>query len=403
MLFGKRIVEEQIGPENLLTELNASFNSKLADFSLRSKRVVESISAISSKFIEECDRFEEFSGKPENDNEYMSSRIDSHVLESQKRSYTRALKSIMSPKHDIRAENEYEFYARFLEDIKARKERVLKTNNMFRAVFVSYPRHLNRFKDVFSGIDKSISRLEYEMGRVDPEYERYKALAGMISKFGDELRELEYISSDIKEIGKGQVDRETQTAPNKAVDSRMEETRKEISDIDNNILKETQEINAAFLHLERPARKYDYVVGKRGKLLDSILDPVGGISDASRYRALERELISLREAIDKGEVQIKNAEETMTHISYILGSDMLGRINRIRELRSESAKLTGELAGMSRVVKEQREKEDTRRRKRESLSELNSDLDKCRSRISGLKESIEEGFLKYYGRKITIK
>lgn len=402
MLFGKKNVEESVPLENLLTELNASFNKRLSKFSSKSKHIADDLNAISSKFIEECDKFEDFSGKPEDTDEYTGLRMDPHVLDSQKKSYTKALRGIMSSKQDIHADNEYSFYEKFLKDIKDKKERVLKANNTFRNVFVSYPKHLNKFKDVFSVIDKDISRLEYEMERVNQDHEKYETIAGMISNLESETTKQKHINSDITELKSNQVRKEAKPPVPKSTDSDMAEIKKSISSMDSKILRETQDINAIFLHLERSARKYDYIVGKRGKLLDFVLDPVRKIHDASSYGVLERELLSLKDAIDKDEVQIKNAEETMDHISHILKSDIPDRINNIRKLKSDRNKLSGELAGMFRVAEELKKGEDDMKKKRENLSELESDLNECEGRIAELKESIKEEFLKSYGKAINI-
>ncbi len=403
MFFKKNVEAEDIRLDELNNALNKLFNRHVSGFALKAEDIVNRIKMSEEEFIDACDRFESITDEPDYDDEFVPAKVDLSVLKSQKRSYVETLKRIMDNEFDSNKTNKHEFYSEFLDYIKHKRDRILKANATFRFVFMSYAKYIKRFKDIFSMIDRNIERLEYEIGNINQEYDVYKSIHGKITGIVNVIDEESLLEEELDSLeSKIEFNKNSAVAEDKD-DLKLDRIKKEVETLEEKIVFKEKTINSIFLQLKRAVRKYDYLVGKKGKLLNIVLDPINLISNENEYLFLKKELVSLREAINKKEIQIKNSKETVEHISNILNSDILNDIKEIIELRFELSKSKSGLKSIMRIAEDNRMKIADKRRRVESIKRLKLDIDEAKRRIIELKESLENDFIKHYKKKIVIK
>lgn len=402
MFFKRNASIEPINPDGLNVELNKLFDKQISSFTSKSKDIAEHIKISEKDFIKACDKFDNISDKPEPDEESYMARIDLSVVESQKKAYVETLKRIMNEEFDSDSDNKYEFYSEFLEYTKHKKDKVLKTNKTFKFVFMSYAKHLKKFKDIFLIMDRDIERLEYEITRTCKEYDVYKSLHYKINDMINNIEEVKLLSEELESIKEG-------LSSNKNVDTLVDKSnsdlskiRGEVESLEKKVLFKEKKINSIFLQLERPVRKYDYLVGKKGKLLNVVLNPISKVTNEKEYESLKKELISLQEAIQKNEIQIKNSKETVEYISDILNSDMLNSIKEIVELQSELSKAKFGMNIVVQIAKDNKSEMMNKNRKLNNIKELEFDITKSREKIQKLKDSLKDDFSRHYKKRIDI-
>lgn len=402
MLFNFGSRKEVVAHSQLMPYLNRCFNSSISQFDSRCKSIESRIEDLLKRFIDICDRFEISEESPEKDMEYITARVSQEVIESQKRLYIKAIREIVSDKGDGSYENYYETHEHALKDISAKLESLSKNNNTFRHVFLSYPKHMNSFKDAFGQIDREVARLKSELERNSDSYKRYRHLRDRIEDLTTKRYRREEIREEIGDIKERMSGYGEAGHAEEDISRRADESKSRKTELERDLSKSIKSISSMLLPLERPARKYDYIVGKRGTLYKMVTDPIGTITDEESYGVFRYNLLSMQDAINKGEIEVKNRMDVNSEISKILESNILESLIRVRDIRREIESIDMAYRAAKRDMEAAHIKKRGRIEMEERMGRLEIELDQIERQIETLKAEIVESFIKNYGKNIEI-
>jgi predicted nuclease with TOPRIM domain len=398
--FGKR--KETVGHSELIQYLNMCFNSSSAQFDSKCRSIELRIDDLLKRFIDICDGFERSKERPEHDIEYTTARVSPEVIESQKRVYIKAIRDILSEKLDKNSENYYEAHEHLLKEIRTKLDNLSKNNNTFRHVFLSYPAHMNSFKEVFGQIDREVGRLKSELERNSDSYKRYKELHERIEELTTKIYRSGEIKGEINEMEHEIGAYRGAEYGDEEISKRAEDSNSRKMVLERELSKSVKSINSLLLPLERPARKYDYLVGKRGVLYSMVTDPINTITDEESYGIFRYNILSMQEAVDKGEIDVKNRADVHGEISAILKSDLFDSLGRVKSIKAE----IDEIDRIHRVAEREIEavhlKRASRREIEDKIGGLNLELDQIGKQVETLRARVAESFIKEYGKNVEI-
>jgi hypothetical protein len=398
VIFGGKDKVREVHFSELADMLNSDFESRMAGFSERCRQAVSKIDRSQRMFLEACSGFERINVKPDIDREYYYSKVDPSLIESQKANYIKALRGIVGSGSPALARNTYESNTAVLGAAKAQRDKVLKTNGTFRGVFMAYAKHLERFKEASLELDRAISKLEYELEREKDSYEEYKRMIDSAFRLSDLVRMLEEAKMEERGIDKHERDDTAETAA-------KEEARKirdELSHLSESIEGPTTEILALFLPLERPARKYDHVTGKKNKLSDAIERPIDTVSGVESYQRLREDLLSMDEAIRKGEIELKNKDDVLGNIAKICDPGLVEKVLKTKKMENERTRMEQRLLSAEAELDKETAKSMENAVEIERKKGLQQEIRSVSEEIATISSAIENAYGKSYKRRIKI-
>ncbi len=398
MIFGGSGKIKDVGFSELADILNADFEAKMRGFAERCRQASSRIDRSRKMFIDACASFEKSEVKPDIDREYYYSKVDPSLIESQKINYLKALRGIVGSTDLPSAPTTYENNVNILGMAKEQRERILRTNNTFRGVFMAYAKHLDGFKEASLELDKAISKLDYELEREKDSYEEYKRTIDSVFRLSDLKRLLDDARTEETQIDRHEHDRSIEITVKKEVGR----IGAELSAISKSIEKSSGSISTLFLPLERPARKYDHITGKKSRLGDAIENPIDVIADADTYRQLREDLLSLADAVRKGEIELKNKEDIFGDIARICDASIVEEALEIKRMKKDREQMERQFIGAETELDRETAKSLENAAEMERKSGLQQEIRNVSDEISTIKSVIESAYWKSYKRKIRI-
>ncbi len=402
MIFGRGGRKEQVGVGELDAYAARCFEDKIRSFSDRCKSGKDGIDNALHMFEDACRSFERYARKPEIDREYYYSRVDPTLIETQKASYVKALIGILSARLKTERGNSYETYGDVAREAKEIREKILRTNNTFKGVFMAYSKGLGDFKNALAELDRSISKLDYELEREKESYSEYRRLFESSAELSRLIALLEDADAE-KRLLEGANLHGAEHNPNASVEDTVKKLDSELKSVSEKIGRLDSKISGVFLPLERPARKYDHIIGRKGRLGDAVSDPTNAIRGADDFARLKTELLSMADAIKKGEIELKNSSGVLEEIGRASDPELLREIEMIWKLREEAEEIKIGLRRAEAELERENAKRMEAAAKNERIAALSNEMDSLSKEIEVLKESIENSYEKYYKKRISIR
>jgi hypothetical protein len=402
MLFGKK-EPEKIKPDALVNLLDALFGKKLGELGSRARAIAVEMRSAFTEFDKAVDAFAGISAEP-----YIANPYFSHVnsIKSQKVQYTSVMGHIVGKAslEVIEGINPYDQYKQLLSNVDMVTNEVLQTNASFKTVLLCYSDHLITLTRSFSAIERSREALRREIESKSKEASEYAAVKERISVLyikTEELKELESGLNALKDIvnskDKGAIEKE---------ETRLSESlagmRFDLSGVISETARLSKEIGLLTLPLERSSKKLDHSSDRRKQLYPFIADPIGSIRDENDHKAFIALVNELKEAVEKGTVDTKNKEETLSLINKLLDSDTYGYISAFRSLQLRRSGIESEIRSLEGALGDIKSSRTDSGRVAQEIESISNRIKDTSASVALTKKSIEAMFLDYYRRPIVI-
>lgn len=402
MFFGKK-EPEKIRPEALVQLLGSLFDKRLGQFEARARAITGDMRRARAEFGDACNAFAELDAEPYFSNIYLAN-INS--IKSQKGQYTSVLGHIVS-KMGLDVDdglNPYDRYKLLLSSVGAITNEVLQANAKFKTVLYCYSKHLETLTRSFSAIEKSREALRREIDSRSKEASEYAALKERISMLdlkAGELKGLDQSLNALKDILSSR-DKNAIAADEAKLSESLARMRTELSSTSGEIAKLSERISLLTLPLERPSKKLDHVSVRRRQLHPFMVDPIGRIGDENDYKNFTVLIYELKEAVEKGTVDTKNKEETLSLIRTLLGADTYGYVSAFRLLQHKRSNIEDEIRALGGVLDGIRKNKDDSAKAIQEMEVIENRMKEATASIASTKSVIEAMFLDYYHKPISI-
>jgi chromosome segregation ATPase len=399
MLFGKGGRSEQVALAELPGLLDLSFDKKLGTFERKAAKIMSDLSHARRQFDDALAKFERLDVEPDIENFYLD---NSSFIKSQKGFYTKALRHIASDWNTSmnNTQNIYGKYSTELTDADRFIREVLRTNNNFKKVLHSYSNHLDSFRNSFSMIERVTNSLRNELGRVSNELSEFNVVSESIQKLALLKDEYNGINSNIGVHGLSSVG--IVDSDELKVSEEISKKESELNVVKNEASELAGRINSITTPLERSSRKLDHGTARKRQLGPFMADPIRNISNESDYMEFISLVNELKKSIDSGTIDVKNNTRAGEIVYELLRTDIYSMIVHFRELEGRILLLNDEISSsqiaLSRM-RENRSRSEKAIHEVKNMKEKASDIDAAL--LKELKK-VEELFLKYYNRAISI-
>lgn len=397
-IFGRNDQEEKVDRSSIDQYISTRFDEKTRSSVSKARSMISRAEEIREQFIVACEEFSALDKDPDTDYAVVTSIT---YLKGSKNSYTKALISVAGSNiSDLRGKTEYEKCTVSLSNLEGIIKEVLTTNASFKHVLKGYSNHLGSFKRSFSELEDLSNKIKGELEKKSREFDEYKSIAAVI----EELNSLESERKVLKErssmLEEGLDD---PVVIDKGTLEEIEERKRRLQGLDNEIERLRFDIESNIKHIERAARKYDYLPGKKLPLIKIVVDPISAVLDQSfDYRLFAEEIRSLERELKEGRITVKNSDSLYAPIKRILNGEIKAVIDELSEKSRERGVLSRgldeleiEVSKVSKVIKDMKEREDDINRMKTRISEIFNEEEEA-------KREIEELSLRYYGRRIKI-
>jgi chromosome segregation ATPase len=402
MFFGGKPKPEAVSLSALDSLLNSSFDSKLAWLEARASRTAKELLSARSRFSEACRRFEEVTAEPQL--EYFF--IDNvNFIKGQKLAYSKALRRIIVEwdASDGEAPTIHGRYNAMLSNAETFVNEVLRANTNFKKVLQAYPDHLDLFKGSFSLIEKLTESLRGELNRAAPALSEYRNLRAQLSKLHSLKEETEAMEGDISmNEAAGSGPESTEGNEEQRISEELSSKQNELSEIERESSLLHQKITHLTGPLERPSKKFDHIVQRKGGLNAFIKEPVESLGSESDYSSFKVLINEMAEQLDAGSIETKNAARLKESIAELLDADIYGMVSRYRLLVHKTSDLREAVSALEGRLARLREAKNSSRRASESKESMKRRATEAAARMDGVKAEVERLFLEYYNRRISI-
>ena len=383
--------------------INAIFEKSLGDLESKAQSEVEGIHAAFREFSHACDVFYDIDAEPYVQDIWMP---NINALKSQKGNYAKALKHVVE-KIDLNpesSENVYEKYSSILSKIDGTTNELLAINSSFKIVMYCFSRHLSMIKHVFSIIEKHRELLRSEITKRSPS-------AAQHAKMMEHLVAITNLIEESKNFKEGAVSLGESLNNNKKGSIAEEESRlrenisineSKLLEIDKELSRLSGRISMLTISLERPSRKHDHLSVKKRSLFAMITNPEGNIKSRNDYEEFIDMIQELRGNINSDAIDVKNKAGVLNTISELLNSDLYSMIETTRSLKDQKIDMKREISVMEGALTEVNKGKDSTVQAKKEIKRLEEKSAEAEKSIIPAKEALENLFLEYYKRKITI-
>jgi DNA repair exonuclease SbcCD ATPase subunit len=404
MLFGRGNRKIEVREEELEGYLDSLFDGKLNGLESRASNIVKELLRARLQFANSSKSFGELKAEPEL--EYFF--IDNiNFIKGQKLSYTKTLNRLIE-EWDVGQENKagtanrYFKYSDILSNADAFIQSVLKTNNNFKKVLQSYPGHLDQFKNSFSMIERHAESLRGELSRNESPLSEYKTVKAGISEFKRAKERSALIEESIRNLNERAKLEKDGTGVVLDIQKAISEKELELSELNAEISSLQGRINIAATAIERPARKFDHVSGRKIQLHKFLEDPFNSIKSEQDYSEFISMLKLLKGFVGDGKVEVKNPQRLLECIDELLEMNIHEKSKKMTDLQVSRSSIMRNIAKLREEHERNNEKRNASESAIRSIESLRAEAADCLARENSAKAALESLFLKYYGKNISI-
>ena len=282
---------------------------------------------------------------------------------------------------------------------------ILKTNGRFSRVVVGYSAHLSHFKDQFKTMEHISSDLARRLESGSNEANEYIWLKNEVSKLTDMVNELKMAKQNKQQVEESLAPSEHTTQKKAEIgqlEAKIADKRIALEHAHAKSSAKSHAIVMLLTPLERPARKYDHEQEGKIHLTDFVANPASKIGAKEAFSTFKTLLEDMRKKISSNELQFKDPEQILSHISLVQKTDIPAMISELHQLEVDEQQLRSEMqlydAKLQSLLKIERAAETSKM----SLEQATRKAERINTEISNTKKAIEEQFFKYYKSKITI-
>ena len=257
--------EESIPVEQLMPFLNKSFESAILEFSKMSEEHVSLFDSSKKEFITACHILEQYKGEPVVEDMW-APNINSIKL--QKISYTKTLERIILHEREGSFTTSYGKYKAELSYMEELISELLRVNNMFKVVIMSYSNELSQFKKVFSNMERARDKLRLGLTTIEPQHRSYEELMNKIENLQGMLDEYELMQQNSAALSKeiSSLENTNSSSINDELSNYSNEIKLKLSSFDNESSQLKLKLSSVLIPIERAARKMDYSYSSEGSL-----------------------------------------------------------------------------------------------------------------------------------------
>lgn len=398
MFFGRGNASENVQLKELAGTLNRLFNEKLRLLEAKGANLIKELKYNETEFVNACDDFEALSAEPDLDYIYTT---NTGFIKSQKSSYAKNLKHIMSSTPIIDNPIIYSKYSAVLYDTELKINSVLKNNSLFKMVVLAYANHLSNFKRVFSSMERLRNTIRREIENYNEEYSEYKTTMDNVQSLLAMEEELHLIKENEQTL-KSKPSTHGLRSEEAELKEKITKKTLEIEEIDGKIAGISSRIEMLLSPLNRAARKYDHLSLEKTKLMDLMNDPVGKIATEQDYNKFADLVNGMKKEINLGRIDVKNTKEAEQQIAKIFNENLYALIQDKRSLSSRRSSIHEELRSFQAIMQDIEENERREKSYADTISDIAKRIGELQKSQSSLKNTTEALFLRCYKKRINI-
>ncbi len=398
MFLGRREPPEEVKASELPALLESLFGRKTLQLSSRAEAMLEELRSKEEEFIKACDYLDGIEDEPELEEVYLA---NTGSVKSQKSTYAKTLKRAMSEyRKAADSGNAYEKYKRIYTDAEAMIREIMGINGTYRLAFLAYSRHLGSFKKNFSSIEKLVASLKSELDRGEPYYSEYLLLKGKLSELMGVSSELEELKDFLSSHPPGSDAPPGSEAAGELAE-KLAAKEAEVASAYSAMLRSQQRIAWMLQPLERASRKYDHLSLEKRKLAEFISIPQS-LESQEEYSIFAGLAKGLAAGIKSGSIEVKNADETIASVGFVLSGDLKREIERARSSREEKASLEAQASALRQEHLKMLDKGSRAERLATERKSASEDAERLRTEEKNLCEELEWLLKKHYGKTVKL-
>ena len=123
--------------------------------------------------------------------------------------------------------------------------------------------------------------------------------------------------------------------------------------------------------MDKPARKYEHGTTSKMHLTYYLEDPVGTLLNReANLREFSQHVVSLKKEIDESRIAVKNRQEVVQAIDFVLNENISQFLNEIEILKGKRRVIEQEILELERSIREVERTEGEKRRKVMAANEI---------------------------------
>lgn len=388
--------------DQLEAKLNLLFDKKIAKLDSKAGSIIKDIEKAKERFGHACDRFEALDAEPYIEGLYS---INISSVKGQKVPYAKTLRRIIQG-IDLGqgGKNYYDKYMSIFVNVDEAATAILKANSGFKLVMYCYANHLSDFKNSFKTIEQLRDNLKKELDARSIEFSEYKSLSAEISKIVTKTGEAHELGKRIESMHK-ELDphhRQKLDGSNKELSEELFKKRAESAAVHAKISEVTNEISALTIPLERPAKKFDHLNPRKDHLHEIVSDPESHIKSQADFDRLKTRIFEFKDAVEKGEVDVKNRQEAIDNANVLLNSNLHSMIESLKSHRRQRAMIEEQVGSIERRLDDVKRGITSIDKSAEEIKKIEREKDDILGSRVEIKKRIEEKFLAYYKKLVSV-
>ena len=402
MFFGKKDFGK-VSSGSLGQLLDSLARDKLNRIGPKAARIVAQFDAARKEFSDACRHLAELDVEPYTE-DLWNPNVNS--IKKQKEIYGNILIG-MSDGISLDAgysSNEYERYRVVRDNIEKGINDILKTNANYKSTLYSYSNYMRGMKRAFTLMESLRDALGAELNNLVADYEIYAKIRSKIYEINSKGDEIKRIENGVRSLENSRIRDDTYRIDKELEDVSGKESEKEalLSAVSKEIGNRINKIGILTAPLSRAARKYDHsTIGKRS-LGDFLSDPPAEIVSREAYGEFLKLLNDLERAIETGQIEVKNRQDTLASVAAIRDSDMYSAMVRLEDLRTAKTRLENDIRGMERIKEELKNGKSNIARSMREIDAMKIEKERLMESRVALGADIERECLNGYGVRFSI-
>ncbi len=401
MFFGREEPKKEINLKEFEEFVNDLFNKKIVKLENKALSLITKINEYRKAFIDTCDDFEKLETEPDIEDIGMS---NSKQIKISKSIYVLTLKRTLIKINLIQNQKIlYHKYEQFFAENEVLLNNILKVNNTFKKVLYCYSNNLDNFKRTFSAYEDVTKHLKNELNKYTIDLDNHNEI---IDKYNEIIEKLEEkkVSDNELIIKSSQNSSENQSQKiDKNIETSIKKSIFKISNLNIKISNLKSNINNIFGNLNKTAKKFDYTSKNKIKIEEYKNEyKFKMLSEPKIYEDFLKQIICMKEYINKNKIDIKNFINVKSSLDLILEGKLKEYVDELNILNKDKNNRTIELIYLQNELKKQISIENSKINKKELLKTLNKDINELEEEINKNILSLEKEVYEIYRKKILI-
>ncbi len=398
MFFGNNQSRE-IDIDLLDKEVGALFDKKLEKFAARASKISERIDSARREFVAACDEFGKVSNEPDIE---FKRWLNPNFIKSQKGAYTAALRGVFDSVNRPTGQMSYFKYSAELASLDAAITEMLSINGRNRDIIHAYSKYLGHFKYLQAALEGLAANLRTELGKVSTEFNEYNDVMTALAKLRSTCEEIGVLKRGLGNFEMLDVEKGGEKGDTSELEAKATSKKAELAKIKENIDKISFRVESLVLPLEKAARIYDHSAMKKVKLFEIVENPVESLASVGGFGEFNKMIEELKESIEKGRIDLKRPEETLSLISKIKEAKIYEELSRLALLKKEVSVARDEVKFFEMEIGNIKSRAWESESRMKKISDMDSAIKNLENSKREDKLALEQLITKYYKKNILV-